>query len=299
MTSEQDQGRIKKLLFKRFDEKAPPAKEAPPGTPEPETVEPHPSPPSYTPPSEGPPDKTFQYAVGALACVIGILLLASLSNTNKFYFKQNDQMVEFYQGRFAPMGWNRVASFSDSKLLPGVSEQQVYSKKKAYGVLSDYFIKRADEILKSGETPDLKAAKSYLSHASKYALTDARRKEVETRLNRINFLVLLGKGDLARSKGTIPDFEKAKGYLTQAIPFASTDFEKDVLTKNLAAIEYAMAESKINQGERQLADLYREAMSRHLKMAKEYDPKKAKAVDQEIAKIKQWLTEFEGKDVGQ
>jgi hypothetical protein len=295
MTSEQD--RIKELLFKRFDGEAPPAKEAAPEAPAPKAAEEPPSPPSYTPPPEEPMDKTFKYAVGALACVIAILLMASLSNSNKFAFMQNDQMVELWRGRFAPMGWNRVASFSDPKILAGVEQKKSYSKKQTYGILSDYFINRADEILKTGETPDLKAAKSYLGHASKYALTDVRRQEIRRRLNRMTFLVLLGKGELARSKGTVPDFETAKKYLTQAIPYASTDLEKDMLAKNLAAIEYAIAEHKITQGETQLADLYREAMNRHLKKAKEYDPRKAQAIDQEIAKIKKWLTEYEGKGV--
>ena len=297
MTSEQDQEKIKKLLLKRFDGEAPPAKEAVPEAPEPKSVEESPSPPSYTPPPEEPMDKTFKYAVGALACVLAILLLASLSNSNKFAFKQNDQMVDLWQGRFAPMGWTRVASFSDPKVIAGVQQKKPYSKKQAFGILSDYFINRADEILKTGETPDLKAAKSYLGHASKYALTDARQQEIRRRLSRMNFLVLLGKGELARSKGTVPDFETAKKYLTQAIPYASTDLEKDMLAKNLAAIEYAIAESKITQGETQLADLYREAMNRHLKKAKEYDPRKAQAIDREIAKINKWLNEYEGKGV--
>ncbi|UCG81754.1 MAG: hypothetical protein JSV60_05640, partial [Desulfobacterales bacterium] len=304
MTSEQDNERIRKLLFKRFDEEASkaaekaaaPEKEPPPKEAEPKTVEEPPSPPSYTPPPQEPMDKTFKYAIGALACVIAILLLASLSNSNQFQFKQNDQMVELWQGRFAPMGIHRVASFSDPSILAGVDQQKSYSKKNAYAILSDYFIKRADDILKTGETPDLKAAKSYLAHASKYAVSDARRKEVQMRLNRMNFLVLLGKGELARSKGTIPDFETAKGYLTQAIPFASTDLEKDMITKSLAAIEYAIAKNKISKGEKQLADLYQEALNRHLKKVKEYDPDKAKAIDQEIEKIKKWLTEFEGQE---
>jgi hypothetical protein len=298
MTSEQDQEKIKKLLFKRFDGKTPPEKEAPPEAPEPKAAEEAPSPPSYTPPPpQEPEDKTFKYAVGALACIIAILLLASLSNSNKFTFQQKNQMVELWRGRFAPMGWTRVASFSDPKVLDGVKPKTSYSKKEAYGILSDYFINRADEILKSGETPDLKAAKLYLGHASKYALTDARREQIRKRLNRMNFLVLLGKGELARSKGTVPDFEAAKEYLTEAIPYASTDLEKDMLAKNLAAIEYAMAEHKITKGETQLADLYREAMNRHLKKAKEYDPRKAQAIDREIAKIKKWLEEYEGKGV--
>jgi hypothetical protein len=296
MTSEQDEERIKRLLFKRFDEGVPPREEAAPEAPEPKAAEP-PSPPSYTPPPQEPVDKTFRYAAGALACVIAILLLASLSNSNKFSFIQKDRMVELWQGRFAPMGWHRIASFSDPNILAGVEQRKAYSKKQAYAILSDYFVNRADEILRTGETPDLKTAKSYLGHASKYALTDARQQEIRKRLNRMNFLVLLGKGELARSKGTLADFETAKEYLTQAVPYASTDLEKDMLTKNLAAIEYAIAEHKIRRGETQLADLYREAMNRHLKKAKEYDPKKAQAIDKEIAKIKKWLTEYEGKGV--
>jgi hypothetical protein len=37
-------------------------------------------------------------------------------------------------------------------------------------------------------------------------------------------------------------------------------------------------------------------MNQHLKKAKEYDPGKAMAIDQEIEKIKKWLTEFEGRE---
>ncbi|MGD9022259.1 MAG: helix-turn-helix domain-containing protein [Deltaproteobacteria bacterium] len=294
MTSASDD-KTRKLLFKRFDKEASkkPEKAEAPAT---KVAKEPPSPPSYSPPPEAPKDKTFMYAIGAFAFVIAILLLASLSNSNQFYFKKNDQMVELWQGRFAPMGSYRVASFSDPRIVAGVQLQQPLNRKKAYGLLSDYFINRADEILKTGEMPDLKAARSYLSHASKYAVSDQRRQEVKTRLDRMNFLVLLGKGELARSRGTIPDFETAKGYLTEAIPYASTDLEKDMITKSLAATEYAIAKNKIGKGEKQLADLYQEAMNQHLKKAKEYDPGKAMAIDQEIEKIKKWLTEFEGRE---
>lgn len=298
MTSKQDNEKIRELLFKRFDEgaskeprkKAEPERESPPKAAEPKKMQ---EPP--TPPPEEPMDKTLKYALTGFGFVIAILLLASMSNASKFYFWQKDRMVQLGQGRFAPMGTKIAASFSDLRILTGVRQNEVYTKKKAYGILSDHFVQRADEVLKTGEAPDLKTARSYLALASEYAISDARRQEVRTRLNRISFLVLLGKGELARSKGTVSDFETAKGYLKEAIPFASTDLEKDMITKSLAAIEYAIAESKITAGEKQLADLYREALERHLKMAKEYDPAKAAAIDQEIAKIKKWLTEFEGK----
>ncbi len=305
MKSEQDKEKIRKLLFKRFDEEpskepekaAAPETERPPQAAEPKVVKEPPSPPPYTPPPQEPMDKTYKYAIAALAFVIAILFLTSLSNSNKFFFKQNDQMVELWQGRFAPMGERLVASFSDPKILEAVPEHETYTKKQAFGILSDYFIRQADELLNEVETPDLKTIKSYLTHASSYAQSESEQQAIKMRLNNIDFLVLLGKADLALNKGTVPEFEAARGYLAQAVPLASTDFQKDVLMKRLAAVEYALASSKTNKGERQLAVLYREALNRHLQKAKEYGPEKSKEIDQEIAKIKKWLEEFDKKHV--
>jgi len=298
MKSEEDKAKTKKLLFKRFDEgpsqPAPQAEKE--GGGEPATPEVRRDPP-YTPPPEEPMDKTMKYAIGAFALVIAILLMASFSNSNKFYFKQKEQMVEVWQGRFAPMGEVRVASFSDPKMLEGVREQAFYTKDQACGVLYGYLVGRADEILNTGQTPDLKAAKSYLAHAFKYAVSDSQRRGVRMRVNSIDYLVLCQKANIALSKGTRPDFETARRHLTEAMRFASTELQKDVLAKRLAAIEYAIATSKINTGEQQLARLYREALNRHLKKAKQYDPEKSKEIDQEIGKIKKWLYEFDRKYV--
>ena len=115
------------------------------------------------------------------------------------------------------------------------------------------------------------------------------------RLNSIDFLVLLSQADLALSKGTISDFEEAKVYLTQAIPLASTDFQKESLNKRLAAIEHAVATSKITKGEKQLADLYQEAVNQHLEKAKAYNPDKANEIDEEIDRIQKWLNTFDKK----
>lgn len=241
-----------------------------------------------------PVDRSFIYVIGALAFVIGILLLASLSNSNKFYFKQNDRMVELWQGRFAPMGEGRVASFSDLKILEVAPEDKTYNKKQAFGILSDSFIKRADELLSAGVAPDLKTVKSYLTHASKYVTSESQRRAIRMRLDRIEFVGLLGKTDLA-VKGPAPDFEAARIYLTRAILLAPTDLQRDGLRRRLAAVEYALATSKISKGERQLADLYREALNRHLQKAREYGPDKSEEIDQEITKIKKWLDEFDKK----
>ncbi len=260
-----------------------------------------PSPPSYTPPPQEPADGTIKYvigAIGALAFVIAIVVLASLLNSNKFYFKQNDQMVEVWQGRFDPMGERHVASFSDPKILEGVPEQETYTKKQTFGILYDYFVKRADELLKEGEAPDFKTVKSYLTHASNYVRSESEREAIRMRLNSIEFLVLLGNTDLALSKTPLPDFQAAWGYLAKAVPMASTDLQKDILTKKLAAVEYALTSRKISKGEGELADLSVEALKMNLQKAREYGPDKSQEIDQEeIAKIKKWLDEFDKRHV--
>ena len=297
MKSEQG-GKIEELLFKRFDGE--PAKGAEPKAAgeAPGTVTESPSAPSYTPPPQEPMDKTIKVAIFGFGLLIAILLLASLSNSNSFYFRQNEQMVELWKGRFAPMGERLVASFSDAMLFESIPKKKVYSREDAFGILADYFVRRADEVLNTGETPDVRAVKSYLTQASRYAQSESAKEAIRMRLNSIEFLVLLGKADLALNKGTLPEFEAARKYLTQAIPLISTDLQKDVLMKRLAAVEYALATHKIQAGEKQLADLYREALEGHLQKAKEYNPEKSKEISQEMTKIQQWLTDFDKKHVG-
>jgi transposase-like protein len=165
MKREEDKDKIRKPLdekpAKEPEKAAAPETEGPPRAAEPKTVrEPR-----------GPADSTIKYVIGgigALALVIAFILLASWSNSTKFYLKQNDQMVEFWQGRFAPMGERLVASFSEPKILEAVPEQDVFTKKQAFGILSDYFVMRANEILNTGEPPDLERVRSYLTHACNY-----------------------------------------------------------------------------------------------------------------------------------
>jgi hypothetical protein len=190
MTSKKDEEKAREILFRTFDDvrPKPPGKEAAPKrgqVSKPAEIK-GPKESAYTPPPEEPMDKTLKYAIGAFAFVIAILVMASLSNSNKFYFKQNQEMIELWRGRFAPMGETRVASFSDAKILEGLPEQRLYTKAQAFNAVSNYFIRRADEILNTGQTPDLKSAKSCLLQASRYAATEPTRQAVQVRLKSIN-----------------------------------------------------------------------------------------------------------------
>jgi hypothetical protein len=190
MTSKKDEEKAREILFRRFDDvkSKPTEKEAVPKkgqVPKPAEIK-GPKESAYTPAPEEPMDKTLKYAIGAFAFVIAILVMASLSNSNKFYFKQNQKMIELWQGKFAPMGETRVASFSDAKILEGLPEQRLYTKAQAFNAVSNYFIRRADEILNTGQTPDLKSAKSCLLQASRYAASESTRQAVQVRLKSID-----------------------------------------------------------------------------------------------------------------
>ena len=295
MKSEEDEDRIRKPL----DEK--PAKEPEKAAATETEGPPHPAEPERVKEPQEPADNTLKYvigAIGALAFVIALLVLASLSNSNKFYFKQNEQMVEVWQGRFDPMGERLVASFSDPKILEAASEQETYTRKQAFGILYDYFVKRADELLKEGEAPDFKTVKSYLTHASNYVQSESERGAIRMRLNSIEFFVLLGNTNLALSKTPLPDFQAAWGYLAKAVPVASTALQKDILMKKLAAVEYALTSRKISKGEGELADLNVEVLKLNVQKAREYGPDKAQEIDQEeIAETKKWLDEFDKKHI--
>ena len=275
--------------------------EGPPTTAQPRIVKEPPTPPSYTPPPKEPTDSTWKYAlcgIGALAIAVALLFLASSYNSGKFYFKQDARKVELLQGRYAPKGERLVERFSDPKILKGVPEKGVYTKKEAFGIIFDYLLKQADEIINKREAPDPRRSKSYLIRASSYALSELEQEAVRMRLNSIEFVSLMDKTNRALSKTRLPDFQAAWGHLAQAVPMASSDLQKEILMERLTAVEYALKSRNISKGEGELAGLSKEAVKLRLRQAKDYGPKKPVEIDQEeIVKVKKWLDAFDKKYV--
>lgn len=305
MKGEQDKEEIRKTLDEKPSKEPKKAAasetEGPHRAAEPRIVKESPTPPSYTPPPKEPTNSTLKYAIcgiGALAFAIALLFLASSYNSNKFYFKQDARKVELLQGRFAPKGERLVERFSDPKILQGVPEKRVYTKKEAFGIILDYLLKRADQVINKREALDLRRSKSYLTRASKYALSGPEREAVTTRLNSIEFVSLMDKTNLALSRTRLPDFQAAWGYLAQAVPMASSDLQKEILMERLTAVEYALRSRNISKGEGELADLSKKAVKLRLRQAKDYGLKKPVEIDQEeIAKTKKWLVAFDKKYV--
>ena len=305
MKGEQDKEEITKTLDEKPSKEPKKAAgsetEGPAPAAEPRIVKEPPTRPSYSPPPKEPTDSTLKYAIcgiGALAFAIALLFLASSYNSSKFYFKQDARKVELLQGRFAPKGERLVEKFSDPKILQGVEEKGVYTKEEAFGIVLDYLLKRADEVINKREAPDLRRSRSYLTRASNYALSGPQREAVRMRLNSIEFVSFMDKTNLALSRTRLPDFQAAWGYLAQAVPMAYGDFQKEILMERLTAVEYALKSRNISKGEGELADLSKEAVKLRLRQAKEYGPTKPVEIDQEeIVKAKKWLDAFDKKYV--
>ncbi len=264
MGNTEGQDKRKEILFRRFGDDASKAgggrgEDAGAGG---GTIPPEPA--GCEPPSDEPMDKTVKYVIGVFAFVVAILLAASFSNSAKYYFETNKQMLELWKGRFAPMGEVKVATFADPKIIEGLPEKDAYTKEEAFGALFDYLINEADKVLDTERTPDLKSVKSYLAHAAKYAVSEADREAIRMRRNSIDFLVLSGKADLALTKGQEDNFEAAKEYLSEALDLASTEIHKGIVKKRLSAIDYALNAWKAGEREKSLIELYREYLAKSL-----------------------------------
>jgi hypothetical protein len=60
-------------------------------------------------------------------------------------------------------------------------------------------------------------------------------------LDGIDFVVLLHRADIALTKGTLPDFQAARGYLDKAASYASSSYQREQLAKTRAVLEKAIA----------------------------------------------------------
>lgn len=257
--------RIRALLFKQFDlTGTPQAVEARPAAEQPPVDERAPvkaaagpakddthapiddfTRPRYVPPTwvlTGTPSGTAKAIRGGLyglAVLITIVAGISLSNAGKYQLKQVDGVVQVWKGKFAPSGVQLVLSL-DGMEMPQPA-QDVYSEREVQRVVFNFFQTKTDAILTATAYPDFGQIREYLRQAAAYAPSEELRKKVEARLRGIDFLVLLCKADIAMAGGTKRDMEAAKAYLEQARSTSSSEFEREMLEKRLAAVQDALS----------------------------------------------------------
>ena len=184
--SEEEQKRIKELLLKKFDlaeikaagekvatEKAAGEKVATEKVAAEKAAEPDVS-VSYEPPDSGdtipadPMDKAMKYGVAAFVLLIALIVGSSMINQGKYYIQSTDGALKIFQGSFAPMGEKLLIS------LPGVQAPEkakdVYSKTDVYPLIFNYYVEKADTLLKVPGLPDFEGIKKYINKARPYAI---------------------------------------------------------------------------------------------------------------------------------
>ena len=255
---ESEQKRIKELLLKKYDlaeikaagEKAAAGKAAAEKAAAEKADEPEVS-VSYEPPDSDdtipsdPMEKGMKYLAAAVAILIVLVIGSSMINQGKYYIHSTDGALEIIQGSFAPMGEKLLIS------LPGVQQpvkaKDIYSKTDVYPLIFNYYVEKADTLLKVPSIPDFEGIKKYLNNAMVYKTTPDSAEAVYSRLNNIDLMILLYKADVAASKPTLSDLKEAKGFLSEAGRLDLNGAKLDLIHEKMDDVDKKIASLKAEQ----------------------------------------------------
>jgi len=208
--------------------------------------------------------------------LVALILSASSSNNSKYYIKESAGVLEIWQGRYAPLGEERMM------ILPGVPLPEqinaVYSESEVFPLIFNYYIDEADAISGMSDTPDYVAIKSYLNQALEFATTGDLRKKAYTRLNDIKFNDLMYKAGVSESRGTISDLDEAMRYLNKASLLKVGAGKSDVVKQKIESIK----EQKADMIEAQVAEEATDTTSVKSDVVVEQEIKPAKEQSTEI-----------------
>jgi colicin import membrane protein len=206
---------------------------------------------SYEPPDakdtlpSDPMDTAMKYLAAVVAVLIALVVGSSMINQGKYYIHSTDGALQIYQGRFAPMGEKLLIS------LPGVQPpakiRDVYSKTDVFPIIFNYYVEKADTLLKVPGLPDFNGIKAYINKAMPYALTPKSKDLVYTRLNDIDLMILLYKADVATGKDTLADLNEAKGFLTQASRLDIDKLKMNLVSQKIDAVDKEIASLKAKE----------------------------------------------------
>jgi colicin import membrane protein len=206
---------------------------------------------SYEPPDfketvpPDPMDKAMKYMAAVVAVLIALVVGSSMVNQGKYYIRSKAGALEIFQGIFAPMGEKLLIS------LPGVQPpatvKDVYSKTDVYPIIFNYYVEKADTLLKVPGLPDFQGIKTYIHKAMPYALTPKAKDIVYSHLNDIDLMILLYKADVAAGKDTLSDLNDAKEFLTEASRLDIDKLKLNLVHQKIDVVDKKIATLKAEQ----------------------------------------------------
>ncbi len=173
---------------------------------------------TYDAPSEpdsgDPMDKTLLVVVGCILFLFILVIGASVSNTSRYYIKNMPMGIEIWQGKFAPLGKKMIIALPD--ITAPESEKTVFGRNEVYPLIFNHYLNKADAILARPGIPDYESIKAHLIRAQNYAVTNELADAASRRLVAIDFNNLLYRVNIASSRQSVEELEKALDYLAEA-----------------------------------------------------------------------------------
>jgi len=170
-----------------------------------------------------------------LIILIGLIIYTSHLNTQKYYLESYAGALEVWQGTFSPAGKKRVV------IMPGVMPPEkikpFYTQQEVYPLIFSHYIEKSDALIHAPGVFDFTDIKIYLKRALRFATTAEHRVAAQTRLNRIDRVILYYKAEVAAAKGSIASLEAAIDFLDQAAALQPDDIESELIHKKKRAIQ--------------------------------------------------------------
>lgn len=169
-----------------------------------------------------------------IAALISITLMASRLNTDNYFIEYKQGAVEIWKGRFSPLGKELFI------IMPGAEPpeplKEIYTREEVFPLIAKYYIDKADAVMDVPGLPDFEGMRTYLNKSLSFAITEDLMQEANTRLNKIDRMVLLYKADIALNKGTIDELKNAHEYLKRAILLGPDEIESDLIKRKIEFI---------------------------------------------------------------
>lgn len=207
----------------------------PPGPPEP------PEPPGGEK-REFPLSRELMLAIGGFALIFILIIGASINNMGNYYIRQSGNSLEILRGSFSPRGKTTVATLPGAEAPTPLKEQ--YSRQEALSIAFEYHMQRADKLSETKDVPDFKAIEKYLNRAKQFAVTDKQRKHAARRIDRLEFVTLMYKADVAAEKQNRQGLETALDYLEQASALNLGAEDKETVKQRISSIRNSLKKLK-------------------------------------------------------
>ncbi len=179
-----------------------------------------------------------------LIILIGLVVYASALNKEKYYLRASEGALEVWKGTFSPAGKKRLV------IMPGVkppeSIKPVYSRAEVFPLICEYYIDKSDALIHVPGLPDFAGIKMYLNQALSHATTEEHRQMARVRLNRIDRLTLFYKADVAASKSSLADLERALVFLDEAAELDPDEIEAELIEKKKQAIREMLENREVD-----------------------------------------------------